>query len=105
MLTPEAGGVYFFGCLYLKIYLDVIFCITTEVVQALRDFIEIFVKSGVEGEMDKNITTIVNFLLVVFAKLADINDLPSKAKLHVLECFFKFLVDVFRAHFILMLNQ
>ena len=48
---------------------------------------------------------VVKFFLVVSNKLSEINDLPSKAKLHMLEGFCKFSVDAFRGPFTLMLSQ
>ena len=73
LLMVDEG--YFGGCLYLKIYLDGMFCMIMEVVQALHDSINNFGRSGVAGELYKNITMIVKLLLFVCDKLAKINDL------------------------------
>ena len=75
---------YFIRCLYLEIGLDVMLFMTTEFVQELHHSIYNFGKSDVAGEPGENITMIVRFFLVVFTKLTEINDLPSKAKLHML---------------------
>ena len=103
LLLADEG--HFGRCVYLKIPLGMMFCMTTEVLQELHDSINNFGRSSISGEAGKNITTIVKFLLVVCAKLAEVNDLPSKAKLYVLEVFYKCSVDKLRSPFTLMLNQ
>ena len=60
---------------------------TAEVVKALHDSIKNFGIYVIAGETRENITKIVRFLLVVCAKLSEINDLPSKFKLYVIEGF------------------
>ena len=78
---------------------------TKKVVQALHDCIENFGIFGIVGEPGKNITTIVKFFLVVFSNLDEIDNLPSKAKLHMIEVFCNLSVDKFRDPFTLILNQ
>ena len=92
-------------CLYFNISLDVMFCMTKKVVQELHDYFDKFGRSGVVGVLGENITTIVNFLIIVCTKLAEINNLTYKSKFHVLGCFFKLSLDKFRDFFILMFNQ
>ena len=75
------------GCLFLKIFLDMMFCMRTKFLQEINDSINKFGKYGVADELGKKITTIVKLLLIVYAKLADIHDLPYKAKLNVFEVF------------------
>ena len=105
MYLTMADEGYFGGSIYLKITLDVIFCMKTEDVQALHDSIKNFGRSGVAGEPVKTITTTVKLLIIFCAKLSEINNLTSKAKLYMLEGFFNCSVDKFRFSFTLILNQ
>ena len=60
MYLPMAYECYFGGFIYLKISLDVMFCITMEVFQALHDSIKNFGRSVIAGEPVKNISDILS---------------------------------------------
>ena len=75
---------FFVRCLYFNISLDVMFCVTTKVVQELHDYFDKFGRSGVVGGPGENITIIVNFLLIFCTNLAEIKNLTYKSKFCIL---------------------
>ena len=93
------------GIIYLKILLDEMFCMTTEVVEALQSYLENFAQSGVEGEVGENVYQITRTILVVAGQLKEVNDLPAKAVQWVLQGFSKCSVTEFASPFKLLLQQ
>ena len=70
---PQLGGE-----VILKITLDQMLCMTSDVVTALNDFLEDFGKNGILMVVGDNVG-IVRKILVVSIRLAGVNELPSKA--------------------------
>lgn len=96
----------FGGIVYLKIGLDVMFCMTREVVSSLQLHIENFGKTGIAGYgCGENVTVIVKNILVVAGSLAEIGQLPSKATEWVLQGFCLCSTPEFKEPFTLLLNQ
>ena len=93
------------GAVMLKITLDQMFCMTQDVVTALQDFLEDFGKNGIIMVVGENVPSIVKKILVVSIRLAEVNQLPSKAVNWVLTGFSLCSVKEFKDPFKLMLDQ
>ena len=93
------------GAVMLKITLDVMFCMTSDVVSALQDFLENFGKDGIAKIPGENVPSAVKKILVVSTRLAEVNELPSKAVKWVLTGFSLCSVSEFKEPFKLLLNQ
>jgi hypothetical protein len=81
------------------------FCLTTEVVTALLEFLEQFRKSGLAKIKGKNVPLIANQIVIVATRLAEVKELPNKAILWVLQGMALSTVDRFCSPFKLLLDQ
>jgi len=93
------------GTVILKIMLDQMFCLTTDMVQALQDFLEHFRAKDLAHVPGENVVVITKQLLVVSTRLAEVNKLPTKTVKCVLQGFALSSVDKFKEPFELMLMQ
>ena len=93
------------GAVMIKITLDQMFCLTTEVVTALLDFLEQFGKTGLAKIKGKNGPLRAKQIVIVATRLADVNELPNKTVLWVLQGMVLSTVERFRSPFKLLLDQ
>lgn len=101
----EEKGI-FGGIVYLKIGVDVMFCMTREVCSALLLHLENFAKTGIAGYgCGENVAVIVKNITVIAGRLSEIRQLPSKATEWVLQGFCLCSTPEFKEPFTLLLNQ
>ena len=65
------------GAVMIKITLDQMFCLTTEVVTALLEFLEQFGKLGLVKIKGENVPLIAKQIVIVATRLAEVKELPN----------------------------
>ena len=98
--VAERGGI-----VMLKVTLDQMFSMTGTVRSALQKWLEDFSKSGMAAVPGEDVIWQTKRILIVVERLAEVNELPSKTSMWVLQGFCLCSTESFKEPFGLMLQR